>query len=185
MADVIITFDTVREQAIYTAYSTAVKSYIETLTDDTSTAGVKATALAAVVAAYPAFIKVLKFKVGADFHKGFVFLNKFIAYDGLSTIGLKDITTKLAEYTAATTVEDGKASHDALVLYLDNNAFFVQEFARMGGFSTDAFTASGNNDLSRVAQVNAAVAINDGGISIFIDAAGTSTNSVPEETTDE
>ena len=169
MGDVILTFDTVRELAIYETYGHAVEAYKTALTDTTSTGDSNPTLLAAVVAAYPAFLKQLKFKVGDDFHKGFVFLNKFIAYDGLSTIGLKGISTKLAEYIAATTVADGKTSHDALIVYLENSAFFVQEFGREGGFDTTAFTASENDDLSRVAQVTAAAEIDDGGVSIFTD----------------
>ena len=167
MGDVILTFETVRELAIYETYSNAVGAYKTALADTASTGDSKATLLAAVVAAYPAFLKQVKFKVGSDFHKGFVFLNKFIVSDGLSTEGLKDISTQLKLYTAATTIADGKTSHDALIVYLENSAFFVQEFGREGGFDTTAFTASENDDLSRVAQVTAAAEIDDGGVSIF------------------
>ena len=166
MGDVILTFDTVRELAIYETYGHAVEAYKTALTDTTSTGDSNPTLLAAVVAAYPAFLKVLKFKV-PELHKGFVFLNKFIAFEGLSTDGLKDISTQLKLYTAATTIADGKTSHDALIVYLENSAFFVQEFGREGGFDTTAFTASENDDLSRVAQVTAAAEIDDGGVSIF------------------
>ena len=166
MGDLILTFETVRELAIYETYSNAVGAYKTALADTASTGDSKATLLAAVVAAYPAFLKVLKFKV-PELHKGFVFLNKFIAFEGLSTDGLKDISTQLKLYTAATTIADGKTSHDALIVYLENSAFFVQEFGREGGFDTTAFTASENDDLSRVAQVTAAAEIDDGGVSIF------------------
>jgi hypothetical protein len=168
MADVILTFDTAREQAIHTAYNDAVNAYKDALIDDAFTAESRAPLLAAaVVAAYPDFIKLIKFKVGSDFYKGIIFLNKFLVADGLSTEGLKDISTQLTAYTSATSIAEGKTSHDALVVYLDSPAYFVQEIVRVGGFKVASYTSSTNDDRDRVSQITACEEINDGSSSIL------------------
>jgi hypothetical protein len=119
------------------------------------------------VKAYPAFLKAVKHQV-PKLHRGFVYLNKFLAADNLLASGLEDIGTHLETYiNKEASDEERRTAHNSLVTYLEDPKYFVQDCSRQSGFDTIAYTVTENDDDTRFDIVNNADEIDDTGVSIL------------------
>ena len=126
--------------------------------------------------AYPAYIKMLKFKYDG-LSKAVIFLNRYLVSTLTDDEKLILLTGKLAIYLAGRDTDPAgwKAAHDEINAMMEDKSFFNTVIERTSVGDVNDFVVNENTDDTKLADISAVEEIDDGSKSLFVDTSSDAT----------